>query len=395
MRNSRERVVLSADENTGLHDRLRGPVAPRAVTEAVAKLLPADEPAPVGSENIVSDSEAMKRVMHLARRFARTDVTVLITGETGTGKELIASSIHRHSKRAAGPLVCVNCAAIPDSLVESELFGFQRGAFTGAFGSQQGKFHSAEGGTLFLDEIGDMSAAAQAKILRVLESREVHPLGAAKTIPIDVRVIAATHQDLEKSVAENRFRADLFFRLSVARVHVPALRERPEDISPLAHYILADLNSKHNKRCSGFTQEALCFLIQHPWPRNVRQLRNAIESAFILSNTDQITASDIQRSTGVKSPVVATPPRGPIVDERERLLEALRTANWNKSKAAEALRCSRSSVYRLIDRHALSPGATSPGVSPPLEGGHREQIYDSTRLQRRHPAPSNVVKWTP
>jgi transcriptional regulator with PAS, ATPase and Fis domain len=243
---------------------------------------------------MVGDDPAFLHVLQVLRSVADTNSTVLVTGETGTGKELVASAVHKASKRAEKPFVALNCAAIPDALIESELFGHTRGAFTGAVAAREGRLLAASGGTLFLDEIGDMPLAAQAKLLRVLQDKMVTPLGADRGVPVDVRIVAATHRDLEDMVEKGQFRRDLFFRLSVIRVELPALRERQEDIGALARHFLVHTAANVGRTVSELSDEAVALLAEHAWPGNVRELANVMERAVVLKHEDgPIEAADI------------------------------------------------------------------------------------------------------
>jgi DNA-binding NtrC family response regulator len=242
---------------------------------------------------IVATSEPMTAVLDLVRRAARSPATVLVTGESGTGKELIARAVHFHSERVSGPFVAVNCKAFAEGLLESELFGHERGAFTGADRTRQGLFEEAAGGTLFLDEIGEISESFQAKLLRVLQEREIRRLGDGRVRPIDVRVVVATNRDLQRDVAEGRFREDLFFRLAVIPIRIPPLRERPEDILPLAHHFLVEHQRASGRTFAPLSTEVESVLSHHPWPGNVRELENAIERAVVLSDGETLSPSDL------------------------------------------------------------------------------------------------------
>jgi transcriptional regulator with PAS, ATPase and Fis domain len=314
---------------------------------------------------LVGHCENLQYVKELIRRVAPADMTVLITGETGTGKELAARAIHGLSSRRNQPFISVNCAAIPDSLLESELFGFEKGAFTGAAARQEGRLKAADRGTIFLDEIGDMSLATQAKILRALESREIQPLGASKTTSVDFRVVAATHQSLELLINEQRFRTDLYFRLNVLPLYLPPLRERRDDIPELVARFVRQLNDRYRRRVVGVTEGGLDLLVEQDWPGNVRQLRNVIEGAFLICSTQFITTGDLRlfhRSLTMEprigAAIVQEQPRLPVTPEPERLSQALQATGWNKSKAAEVLRCSRMTIYRKIAKYHLRPEGT-------------------------------------
>jgi DNA-binding NtrC family response regulator len=277
---------------------------------------------------------------------------VLITGETGTGKELVAQAIHRKSSRAGGPFLCVNCAAIPDGLIESELFGYERGAFTGAASSQPGLLRRADGGTIFFDEVGDMSPLAQSKVLRALETREVYPLAGRRSYPVNLRVIAATNQDLHDAAGRSHFRADLFFRLAVARIQLPALRERLEDIPLLVQHFIEEFNGRLGRAVTGLTTDAYDRLMNYDWPGNIRELRNAIEAVFINLPEGAVSAAALPAHLH-RACDSALPP-----DERSRLVAALFAANWNISKTAQALNWSRMTVYRKLAKYAIGKERT-------------------------------------
>jgi DNA-binding NtrC family response regulator len=300
-------------------------------------------------DHIIGSCSSMRHLKRYLLRVSNTTSTVLVTGETGTGKELVAETIHRRSRRAGKPLVCVNCAAIPDSLVESELFGFQKGAFTGAVTSSKGKFELAAGGTLFLDEIGEMSPLAQAKILRSIETGAVYPLGGHRPVPLDVRIIAATNRDLEDLMARGRFRQDLYYRINVARIHLPPLRERKADIPELVDHCIRKLNRRAERRISSVADDAMTAMVAHQWPGNVRELNNLIESTFITSETSRIRLADLP-PTFVRS---LTFHRRNAENERDQLMEALAATQWNKSRAARRLNWSRMRIYRALKRHRI------------------------------------------
>jgi formate hydrogenlyase transcriptional activator len=281
---------------------------------------------------IIGDSPALRGVLEHAALVAPADTTILLLGETGSGKELLARFIHEHSTRARSAFVAVNCAALPEALVESELFGHERGAFTGAVARKAGKFEIAHGGTLFLDEIGDLPPEAQAKLLRVLQDQEVQRIGSTQPIRVDVRVVAATNQDLERSVRAHAFRPDLYYRLSVFPLRIPPLRERPEDIPVLAQYFVRHFAVKLRKSVAGLTPEALRRLQAYDWPGNVRELQNVIERAIILTRGAEVDADAI----GIHSPPSAMPEpiAGPVTladADRRAILDALETARWRVS----------------------------------------------------------------
>src|SRR5690606_24134996 len=297
-------------------------------------------------DNIIGASGALRRVLDVVRKVSKSNTTVLIGGETGTGKELIAGAIHHSSLRAARPFVKVNCAALQENLLESELFGHERGAFTGADKQRIGRFEQADGGTLFLDEIGDMSANTQAKILRVLQEHEFERLGGTRTLRVDVRLVAATNQDLAVMVEQGRFREDLFSRLNVVQIAMPPLRERKEDIPALANFFIKRFAAELKKRIEGVTPEASKLLQRYNWPGNIRELENTIERAALLCEDRLISADDLRiggatTADGTDGPgtVVRIPPQGIPLEEIERqaVVEALKMANWVQKDAAELL----------------------------------------------------------
>jgi DNA-binding NtrC family response regulator len=297
-------------------------------------------------EKIVGNSEALQRVLGVVKKVAKSNSTVLIHGETGTGKELIAGAIHHNSLRAARNFVKVNCAALQENLLESELFGHEKGAFTGADRQRIGRFEQADGGTLFLDEIGDMSPSTQAKILRVLQEHEFERLGGTRTIRVDVRLIAATNRDLPAMVAAGGFREDLYYRLNVVSIQTPPLRERKEDILALAMSFLRRYGNELKKRLDGVDPDAQKLLMRYNWPGNIRELENAIERAALLAERSVVTADDLRLGDAAQgatmsreSAVVRIPPTGiPLEDvERQALTEALKMANWVQKDAADLL----------------------------------------------------------
>jgi DNA-binding NtrC family response regulator len=305
---------------------------------------------PADEEFFVGHSPAMRLVMDYVERCAPTPSNVLITGETGTGKEIIARAIHRGSARADRPFVCVNCAALPETLAESELFGYERGAFTGAATSRAGRIRQAHEGTLFLDEIGDMSLLTQAKVLRAIEAREVSPLGSERSVRVDVRIIAATHQDLEQRVAQREFRQDLFFRLNVVRLRLPPLRERRDDIPQLVDAFVPGFNRLFGLSVLGFTAEALDCFRNYSWPGNVRELRNVLEVVFLRRPAPVVTVDDLPaelRGGGSEAPARDG-------SERATMLSALLSCEWNVSAAARRLHWSRMTMYRKIAKYQLN-----------------------------------------
>jgi DNA-binding NtrC family response regulator len=312
--------------------------------------------APVSETELVGASEAMESIRALLPRLAAAESNVLITGESGTGKELVAECLHRYSPRKERPFVCINCAAIPDSLLESELFGHERGAFTGADAPRDGKLQIADGGTVFFDEIGDMSPYAQAKILRVIENKEIYRLGGRSRILLDVRVVAATNRRLETMVEEGKFRRDLYFRLNVARLNLPPLRERRADLITLINHLLGQLNHRFRREVTGFTRPALDCLLQYDWPGNVRELRNLLEATFVHLTARQISFSDFPEDFRRKFETKGDA----ATRERESVLSALLATNWNKSRAAERLHWSRMTLYRKMRKYHVLPVPTKP-----------------------------------
>jgi transcriptional regulator with PAS, ATPase and Fis domain len=291
----------------------------------------------------------MSEIKAYLMKVAPTNCTILISGETGTGKELVAEMIHQHSPRRTKPFVCLNCAALPESLLESELFGYERGAFTGAYFSYSGKFKLAEGGTFFFDEIGEMTHYAQAKILRAIEGKEIYRLGGKKGISTDVRVIAATNQDPERLVSDGKLREDLYHRLNVARVHLPPLRDRKEEILPLLTHYTRVLNRQYGREVIGFTEEALACLLKYNWPGNIRELKNLLEATFINLPSRKIAFMDLPKMFQQKLLELEELPQ----NERDRLLSALFCCNWNKSKAAQRLNWSRMTLYRKMAKYQI------------------------------------------
>jgi DNA-binding NtrC family response regulator len=358
--NGCEELAVSA-LRAGFNDYVKLPAAPEALLSRVRVQLSSlhrpsvsmsGESTTAGRPHracMVGDSPPMRQIKAYIEKVGASDSNVLITGETGTGKELVAELIQQASPRRPRPFVCINCAAIPDTLLESELFGYEKGAFTGANTASEGKMKLADGGAIFFDEIGDMSPYAQAKVLRAIESQEMYPLGGKRRIPVNVRVLAATNHDLEQSVAQGQFRKDLYFRLNVARIHLPPLRERKEDIVPLCHFYLRSLNQRFGREVEGFTDETLACLIRHDWPGNVRELRNLLEATFVNDPGQRISLTDLPREFGRQS----TDTDRIAPDERQRLLSALMATNWNVSKAAQQLRWSRMTLYRKLEKYHI------------------------------------------
>ncbi len=304
----------------------------------------------LGGERMVGHGAAMVRVRSQIARIAASSVNVLITGESGTGKELAAGLIHRNSSRRSHSFVVVNCAAVPETLLESELFGYVRGAFTGASMPRAGKLEHAAGGTLFLDEIGDMSLAAQAKILRAVESRVVQRLGSNCDTPIDVRLMAATNQDLEAMMREKKFRQDLYFRLNVVRLNLPPLRDRREDIPELVEHIIRDITSLEAGPVRHVEDDVIRRLQNHDWPGNIRELRNVLESILVFSSSRHIGLSDVP--VEIRQTLHTSSHRSD--SDRLKILSALDSTDWNRNKAAKILCCSRMTLYRRMLKYAIS-----------------------------------------
>jgi transcriptional regulator with GAF, ATPase, and Fis domain len=306
---------------------------------------------------IVGKSASMRRLLQLVERVARQDTTVLVLGESGTGKELIAQALHRASRRNDKPFVAINCAAITETLLESELFGHEKGAFTGAVAQKKGKLEIAEGGTVFLDEIGELAAPLQAKLLRVLQQREFERVGGTRTIPLNVRIVAATNRDLNAEARKGRFREDLYHRLNVVALHMPALRERPEDIPLLAEHFLRKSARRIGRAMAGITPEAERQLIRYPWPGNVRELENAMERGVVLSDTEWLTPEDLPETiTDAVAPLpeLKSSYESMVGDaKRDAILRAWEEANGDYKEAAALLGIHPNSLLRLIRRHGL------------------------------------------
>jgi DNA-binding NtrC family response regulator len=315
------------------------------------RLLKEEAAARRGGPAIIGDSPALKQALSSIDRAAGTDTTVLLEGESGTGKELMARALHTSSARANGPFVAINCAAIPETLLEAELFGYERGAFTGAAQRKLGKFEMAQRGTIFLDEIGEMPLGVQAKMLRAIETKRIDRLGGGGSIPVDVRIVAASNRNLRQAVAARQFREDLYFRLSVFPVVVPPLRDRQDDIPPLAHHFVERVCRDMGKRPMPITPEAMADLVAYPWPGNVRELQNAIERAVILSDGDSLlprhlSLLSVSRTTSTPDPWDQIDLSGSLADatrrtvgevEKRKLIQALRDAGADRGRAADML----------------------------------------------------------
>jgi len=321
--------------------------------------------------NIIGKSPQMQKVFQLIKQVANTNSNVIIYGKSGTGKELVARAIHYNSPRKDKPFIAVNCSAIPESLLESELFGHEKGAFTGAVASRKGLFEEANGGTIFLDEVGDMSLAMQAKLLRVIEDKEIRAVGSDKPKKIDVRIIAATHKDLEKAVKEGNFREDLFYRLNVIPIYLPELRERTEDIPLLVEHFLKKYGSEAGRTNIRISREALSCLMKYSWPGNVRELENLIERLVVLSTDDEIKVDDLP-------PYIRVCKIDTIVDEltlgekitleeleKRYIIKVLRETGWHKSNAAKILGIDRRTLYRKLQEYGIEE---PEGAKDEIEG---------------------------
>jgi two-component system response regulator GlrR len=304
---------------------------------------------------IVTRSPVMEDLLTQARLIAESDASVFIHGQSGTGKELLARAVHKASPRHAGPFVAVNCSAIPESLMESELFGHARGAFTGANREHKGLFQAADGGTLFLDEIGDMPMSFQVKLLRALQERVVRPVGSTQSVEVDVRIISATHRDLEEALEEGEFREDLYYRLNVVTLEMPTLAERREDIPLLANYFLEQISKSGRKQVKGFAPEAMELLLAAPWPGNVRQFYNLVEQVVAFSTTPLIPASLVQRALRDKSREIMAFADARSQFERDYLTQLLQITNGNVTHAARIAKRNRTEFYKLLNKHHLQP----------------------------------------
>ena len=306
-------------------------------------------------EDILTRSPAMEKLLEQAQLVAAGDAAIMIQGASGTGKELLARAIPRAGRRAEQPFVALNCGAIPENLLESELFGHRKGAFTGAVADRKGMFQAADGGTLFLDEIGDMPLALQVKLLRVLQERQVQPLGANEVINVNVRVISATHRDVAQEMAEGRFREDLFYRLNVVNLRIPPLAARREDIPLLAGHFLAHLSKRYDKRVSTFDPAALEALVAAAWPGNVRQLFNVVEQAVALATGAAVSVEGVQQALRNEENVVSSLDEARRQFERDYLIQVLKITEGSVTQAARMAQRNRTEFYKLLERHRLDP----------------------------------------
>ena len=343
----------------GVFSFLTKPFDPKVLLDTVAEAMRLSS-VPSGDvedwrAELITRSSAMEHLLSQARRVAASDASVCIFGASGTGKELLARAIHRASPRADSPFIAVNCGAIPEGLLESELFGHKKGSFTGAVADRRGLFQAAQSGTLFLDEIGDMPLPLQVKLLRALEERKVRPVGSHASFDVDVRVIAATHRKLEERIASGEFREDLYYRLNVVKLYIPSLAERREDIPLLANAFLTRLGTRYQREGLSLSPEAMEMLVSAPWPGNVRQLLNVIEQAVALSATAVIPDSLIRQALNAKESELTPLDEARKAFERDYLVRILKITGGNVSKAARLAGRNRTEFYRLLERHALEP----------------------------------------
>jgi len=355
----------------GVFGYLTKPYDARELLDKIAQAMALSAPASTAvtvdeawREEIISRSNRMAELLAEAKMIARSDASVLLRGDSGSGKEVLARAIHKASPRAKRPFVAVNCGAIPEALLESELFGHMKGAFTDAVANHKGLFQAADGGTLLLDEIGDMPPALQVKLLRVLQERAVRPLGSSQSIPVDVRIVSATHRDLDAAMEAGQFRQDLYYRLNVVTLTLPTLGERREDIPLLANHFLHKLAAKYGRRLSGFAPEALKALAAAPWPGNVRQLFNVVEQVCALSPTALVPLALVQRALRVPGVEVQTYAEAKERFEREYLVGLLKMTDGNVADAARLAGRNRTEFYRLLQRNDLTPGLFKAELSP-------------------------------
>ena len=345
----------------GVFSFLTKPFEPKVLLDTVAEAMRLSSPPSSGEvENwraeLITRSSSMEDLLAQARRVAASDASVCIFGQSGTGKELLARAIHRASPRSGAPFVAVNCGAIPEGLLESELFGHKKGSFTGAVADRRGLFQAAQGGTLFLDEVGDMPLPLQVKLLRALEERKIRPVGSHESFDVDVRVISATHRKLEERIASGEFREDLYYRLNVVKLYIPALAERREDIPLLANHFLTRLAERYRRGHLGFSPEAMQLLVSAPWPGNVRQLLNVIEQAVALASTEMIPESLVRQALDVADTALTPLDEARKAFERDYLVRILKITGGNVTKAARLAGRNRTEFYRLLERHSLEPG---------------------------------------
>ncbi len=344
----------------GVFSFLTKPFEPKVLLDTVAEALRLSSVPSGNTEDwraeIITRSSTMEDLLAQARRVAASDASVCLYGASGTGKELMARAIHRASPRADAPFVAVNCGAIPEGLLESDLFGHKKGSFTGAVSDRRGLFQAAQGGTLFLDEIGDMPLPLQVKLLRALEERKIRPVGSHESFEVDVRVIAATHRKLEERIASGEFREDLYYRLNVVKLYIPTLAERREDIPLLANEFLTRLGTRYRRGRLAFSPEAMQLLVSAPWPGNVRQLLNVIEQAVALAATEVIPESLVRQALDAGDTMLTPLDEARRAFERDYLVRILKITGGNVTKAARLAGRNRTEFYRLLERHSLEPG---------------------------------------
>ncbi|MFM9270448.1 two-component system response regulator GlrR [Halomonas elongata] len=313
-------------------------------------------------EAIITRSPEMERILEQARMVASSDVSVLVTGPSGSGKELLAGAIHKASRRADKPFIAINCGALPEQLLESELFGHAKGAFTGAISDHRGLFQAADGGTLFLDEIGDMPLALQVKLLRALQERQIRPLGSTASIPVDVRLISATHRDLGQAMHDGEFREDLFYRLNVVNLKLPPLKERAEDVPLLAKYLVTQAAERHKPFVKGFSKEAINLLASSAWPGNVRQLVNVVEQCVALTSSPIIPEALVAQALVAEENALPTFNDARAGFERSYLIKVLKITEGNVTQAARIAGRNRTDFYKLLARHELEPSTFKPNA---------------------------------
>jgi two-component system response regulator GlrR len=351
----------------GVFSFLTKPFEPKVLLDTVAEAMRLSSPVVGDMEDwraeLITRSSGMEDLLAQARRVAASDASVCLYGASGTGKELMARAIHRASPRAEAPFVAVNCGAIPEGLLESELFGHKKGSFTGAVADRRGLFQAAQGGTLFLDEIGDMPLPLQVKLLRALEERKVRPVGSHESHDIDVRVIAATHRKLEERIASGEFREDLYYRLNVVKLYIPTLAERREDIPLLANAFLSRLSTRYHRGRLALAPEAMQLLVSAPWPGNVRQLLNVIEQAVALAPTEVIPESLVRQALDAGDTALTPLDEARRAFERDYLVRILKITGGNVTKAARLAGRNRTEFYRLLERHSLEPGMFKGNVA--------------------------------
>ena len=353
----------------GVFSFLTKPFEPKVLLDTVAEALKLSGPGPSGEgegwrAEIITRSSAMQDLLAQAQRVAASDAGVCIFGASGTGKELLARAIHRASPRSERPFVAVNCGAIPEGLLESELFGHKKGSFTGAVADRRGLFQAAEGGTLFLDEVGDMPLSLQVKLLRAIEDKSVRAVGSNETHAVDVRIISATHRKLEEKIAAGEFREDLYYRLNVVKLYLPALAERREDIPLLANHSLSRLAERYRRSRLAFAPEAMQALVSAPWPGNVRQLLNVVEQAVALSATEVIPESLVRQALDAGDSTLTPLDEARRAFERDYLVRILKITGGNVTKAARLAGRNRTEFYRLLERHSLEPAMFKAAQHP-------------------------------